>query len=185
MYGTASFDRPGWLSLHFRGLLFRLGRLQFQRGRFPPDWPNDASAPERDGTGDHPGPGALALNVHIPESGGPLSPDACSTSFVQARNLFARSFPEEPYRLARCTSWLLDPQLAAYLPPTSNIVRFQERFHLVAGGANGDAEVMRFVFRQVEPTLDALPRRTTLERAAVEHLRAGQHWQVRSGWRVL
>ena len=159
--------------------------MQFQRGRFPPDRPIVPSASERDGTEARPGPGTRALDVHIPESGGPLSPNACSASLAQVRELFARSFPQEPYRFARCTSWLLDPQLAAALPPTSNIVRFQQRFRLVAGGETGDEEILRFVFRRVAPALDELPQRTTLERAVVAHLRAGQHWQVRSGWLVL
>lgn len=185
MFGEASLDIPDWLTLHFRGLLYRLGRLQFHRWRFPLHVPIDTDTIGNDVTELRPSPGALALDVHIPESGGPLSPAACSESFAQARDFFARYFPEEKYRFAWCASWLLDPQLANYLPPTSNIVCFQRRFHLVAGGSNSDQGIMRFVFRRVAPSLDELPQRTALERAVVSHLRAGQHWQVRSGWLVL
>ncbi|HZR39317.1 MAG TPA: hypothetical protein VFB12_04330, partial [Ktedonobacteraceae bacterium] len=102
-----------------------------------------------------------------------------------ARTFFARHFPEETYRFARCASWLLDPQLADYLPPTSNIIRFQRRFHIVPGGTDCDQDVMRFVFRRVAPSLDELPQRTALQRIIVEHIRAGHHWQYYAGWFAL
>jgi hypothetical protein len=125
--------------------------------------------------------GEPALGIHIPESG-PLTPEACDDSFAQARTFFPRHFPESATRLAICTSWLLDPQLADYLPPDSNIVRFGRRFTLVGDGSDGDADVLRFVFHRIRPNIDELPQRTTLERATVAHLRAGKHWRNRTGW---
>ena len=105
-----------------------------------------------------------------------------SAAIAQARPFFSRHFPETPTRLAICTSWLLDPQLAEYLAPDSNIVRFGRRFTLVGDGYDGDADVLRFVFHRIAPRIDDLPQRTTLERAIVAHLRAGKHWRNRTGW---
>ncbi len=34
-------------------------------------------------------------------------------------------------------------------------------------------------------SLDELTRHTTLERAVVQHLRGGRHWQTRTGWLAL
>jgi hypothetical protein len=183
MFGVAGLDVPQWLTLHFGGKLYRLARLQFERWRLSPRW--QIYSDERSDNEVTLRPGAPALSVHIPESGGSLSPDVCSESFELAHSFFARHFPEETYSFARCSSWLLDPQLANYLPSTSNIVRFQRRFHLVPGGIDDDISIMRFVFRHATLSLDALPQRTTLERAVVAHLRAGEHWQVRSGWLIL
>jgi len=109
------------------------------------------------------------LNVHVPEEGGPLTPAACDASFARARELF----PEQ--REARCTSWLLDPQLAELLPETSNIVRFQRRFELLHEGDVEDARVLEFVFHTLDPDLDTLPQETSLQRAIVAHLRGGGH----------
>jgi hypothetical protein len=175
IFGTTGLDSTNWMTLHFRGTLYALGRLQFGRWRSLPEGPY---------------PGALALDVHIPEAGGPLDQVACAASFAHARDFFARHFPEEKYELARCDSWLLDPQLEEYLPATSNIVRFQRLFQLVPGDAGNDQhdqEVIRFVFSRVPPLppLDDLPQRTTLERAVVQHLGAGRHWQLREGWLAL
>ena len=45
-----------------------------------------------------------------------------------------------------------------------------------------DSEILRHVFVRVPDELDDLPRRTTLERAVVDHLRTGGHWYGVSGW---
>jgi hypothetical protein len=170
LLGDGGLRTSGWLTLHFRGSLYQLGRLQFNRvnvhamhvaGAFPE--------------------GAAALGIHIPESG-PLTPAACDDALAQAQPFFARYFAETPTRLAICTSWLLDPQLADYLEPDSNILRFQRRFTLVSEGNDGDADVLRFVFHRIAPNIDDLSQRTTLERAIVAHVRAGGHWRNRTGW---
>ncbi|HEY4389058.1 MAG TPA: acyltransferase domain-containing protein [Ktedonobacteraceae bacterium] len=185
VFGNAGLSSPRWLVLHFRGDLYRLGRLQFERARLSAWQPIYDDILNKDVSGPRPILDTPILSVHIPESGGPLEPAACSASLAQARDFFARHFPEEPYRFGGCASWLLDPQLADYLPPTSNIVRFQRMFHIVSHSNDGDQDVMQFVFRRTTYSLDELPQRTTLERAVVEHLRSGRHWQFRYGWLAL
>lgn len=148
-----------WLTLHVRGALYELGRLQFHRGE-------------------------SSLGLHIPESG-PLTPEAVTASLDEARAFFPRHFPDEHYTQFTCGSWLLDPQLREYLPEDSNIIQFQKRFELEPyeepEGLDPDVEVLRFVFRTLSTPLDELPRRTALQRAVVDHLKAGRHWQWRRG----
>ena len=170
LLGDGGLRTSGWLTLHFRGAIYQLGRLQFNRMTVRAAHVGDAFHE-----------GEPALGIHIPESG-PLTPEACDDSFSQARPFFARHFPESPVRFAICTSWLLDPQLAEYLAPDSNIVRFGRRFTLVGEGYEGDADVLRFVFHRIAPKIDELPQRTTLERAIAAHVRAGKHWRNRTGW---
>ncbi|GHH27958.1 acyltransferase domain-containing protein [Lentzea cavernae] len=148
-----------WLTLHSRGAVYELGRLQHHRGD-------------------------TAISLHIPDAG-PLTPDAVEASLDEARAFFPRHFPGERYTAFSCGSWLLDPQLREYLPADSNIVRFQQRFELEPGvepeAPDADVEVLRFVFRTLTTPLDELPRRTVLQRAVVEHLQAGRHWHWRRG----
>jgi hypothetical protein len=115
------------------------------------------------------------LNVHVAEEGGPLTPAAVDASFARAREIFPR------HHTARIESWLLDPQLREYLPSTSNILRFQERFEPTGEGGVDDARIVEFVFHTLEPDLDALPRETTLQRAVIDHLRSGGHWHYVAG----
>ncbi|MEU4240892.1 acyltransferase domain-containing protein [Actinoplanes sp. NPDC026619] len=148
-----------WLTLHARGGIYELGRLQHQRG--------DTS-----------------IDLHIPESG-PMTPEAVEASLDEARAFFPRHFPDEHYTSFSCGSWLLDPQLREYLPAGSNIIRFQQRFELEpyekGDGPDADVEVLRFGFRTLTTPLDRLPRGSVLQRAIVDHLRAGRHWHWRRG----
>jgi hypothetical protein len=169
MHGRAGLASPDWLTLHFRGILYRLGRLQFQRT-------------------DIPEVGIPALSVHI-TADGPLTPASCDESFAWATRFFDRYYPDEGYRRAVCHSWLLDGQLARYLPADANIVRFQRRFRIPdeAPVDQADLDVLKYVFdRPAAPLrpgeLDALPQRTTLQCAVVGHLKDGGHWWSRVGW---
>jgi GNAT-like C-terminal domain/N-acyltransferase N-terminal domain len=159
-HGRAGLDEQEWLSRHFCGSIYELGRLQFERSVQDGEW---------------------LLDIHIPEAG-PLDPDGCTASFAAAREFFDAHFPEEPYRRATCTSWLLDPQLAEYLPHDSNILAFQRRFDVLPAEHEGDTDIVKFVFRREWPVaVDELPRGSTLERAIVAHLAVGRHWHVRTG----
>lgn len=93
----------------------------------------------------------------------------------------------------RCLSWLLDPQLASYLPERSNIVQFQRRFQLMptmqTAAERADTVMLEYVFDRIhndahidDALLTSLPQRSTLERAFVSHLRAGRYWYNRAGW---
>nr|BFE68941.1 hypothetical protein GCM10020092_022420 [Actinoplanes digitatis] len=159
MHGEGWPVMQSWLTLHARGGLYELGWLQHQRGD-------------------------TAISLHIPDAG-PLTPEAVDASLDEARAFFPRHFPDEPYTAFSCGSWLLDPQLLRYLPGDSNIARFQHRFELEPyeepEGLDADVEMLRFVFRTLSTPLDQLPRRTVLQRATIDHLKAGGHWHWRRG----
>ncbi|WP_425247814.1 acyltransferase domain-containing protein [Streptomyces sp. NEAU-NA10] len=180
-HGTGGLLSPRWLSLHFHGELYQLGRLQFQRDRVG-RWTSHSPA----AAGLAVGPDEPALSLHVPDFMGPLSSEACDRSLTRAREFFARHYPEEPHAVATCASWLLDPELKRYLPADSNIVRFQERFQVSQVPEEPeDSTPVRFVFGTTDIPLDRLPRRSVLERAVVDHLREGGHWYVASGWFAL
>jgi GNAT-like C-terminal domain/N-acyltransferase N-terminal domain len=171
-YGVGGLRTQWWLSHHLRGALYRLGRLQFGLSRHDD---------------------ARVLDTHIPEWGEPFTEAACDVSFAAARPFFDAHFPEHGARIAVCTSWMLDPQLADYLSATSRILAFQRRFTLYDdppepvehGRTMGDRSVLGFVFHQPRVPLAELTQDTTLQRAAVAHIRAGRHWAQRSGWLTL
>ncbi|WP_163505042.1 acyltransferase domain-containing protein [Fodinicola acaciae] len=167
--GTSGLHTHRWLTLHFRGLIFSFGRLQFERQR---SW---IAVPDEFEVGDR------VLSVHIPESG-PMTPAACDASFAAAKAFYERVFPEEKYAHAVCLSWLMDTQLADALPAESNIVRFQRRFTGTGHRRDGDDAVLEFIFRYQGKDLDSLPQDTALQRAIVSHLRAGNHWYAVTAW---
>ncbi|MER7840474.1 acyltransferase domain-containing protein [Streptomyces sp. NPDC096040] len=190
--------QASWLTRHFRGELYQLGRLQYERARLGEHTARAITATDTDtGTGTNTdtgtdtgtghavsvAPGQPCLNLHIPDYCGPLTPTACDRSLALAREFFPQHFPEEQYPVATCHSWLLDPQLRRYLPADSNIVRFQDRFRPgYVDPEPADTTAVRFVFGAPDLPVRDLPRRTSVERAVGDHLRAGGHWYLGHGW---
>jgi hypothetical protein len=167
--GVGGLHTQVWLTLHFRGHIFSFGRLQFERQRA---W---VSIPGVVAVGDP------VLSIHIPETG-PMIPAACDASFAAAVDFYRRHFPAEKYEVAVCRSWLMDTQLADYLPAESNIMAFQNRFTPTTTSSDGDEAVLEFIFRHVGTDLDSLPQDTVLQRAIVSHLRSGKHWHAVTSW---
>lgn len=99
--------------LRFRGADYEIGRHDYTRAQL--------------GLGD--GVSGHLLMMHIPPSG-PLDVQESEESVATAVESFKLWYPEEPVHGFVCHSWLLDPQLAEYLRPDSNIIRFQQRFDL-------------------------------------------------------
>lgn len=177
-HGGLGARQAHWLTRHFCGKLYQLGRLQYERAGLGTRTAQAITAAGTAVTADSP-----SLNLHIPDFLGPLTPAACDRSVLRAREFFARYFPAESPAVATCHSWLLDPQLRQHLPADSNIVRFQERFRPGWDDREpADTTPVGFVFG--DPGLPArdLPRRTSLERAVGDRLRAGGHWYIGHGW---
>ena len=161
---------------YFSGIEFILGRHSFTRAQL--------------GVG-----GRVAANVlmvHIPPFGR-LDEAESRQSIDRAIELFASNFADEPVAALVCISWVLDPQLAEYLRPESNLLRFQRRFQLLPrvpseDESDGDREMMRHGLEVIPPDgalteadLLRIPQDTTLQRAFVTHIRAGRHWHNRIG----
>ena len=171
-------ELAGWLTRHLHGALFQIGRLQYERLLL-----GQGLGAELRMSGFLCGPGDLTLNLHVPETGARLDPEEVGSSLTAARTFFRRRFRDECPVGMTCHSWLLDPQLAEYLPADSNVVAFQRRFTLGRPRAeDGDLSVRKFVFGDTTTPVRSLPQRTRLEKAVVRHLRAGRHWHIRSGW---
>lgn len=166
---------PSWgLPLVFTGVSLRLGRLAFDRTQPRPNHPFLA-------------PAESGLGTHIPSGGGPLTASACDRSFARAIDV-SRHLPDNVVAFG-CHSWLMDSQLADYLPTESNIIRFQRRFKEFVDRERADWAPIEHVFERrfdgpVVPAdlLAGLPQETTLQRAIVTHLRRGGHWYNQTGW---
>lgn len=178
---VGGFEDYDWLSIHFGGALFALGRLQFQRARLGTHTTAAIVAAGHDAQVGEP-----VLSLHIPRFYGPLTVDLVDAALDDARSFFATHFPAERYRYAVCKSWLLDPQLADYLPAGSNIRAFQDRLtHAYTDDEPDDAGTLQFVFADSTRPRSDLPRSSRLQRAIVDHLDDGGHWYSAMSWLTL
>ncbi|HEY5787144.1 MAG TPA: acyltransferase domain-containing protein [Microlunatus sp.] len=173
-YGSFGLHTQDWLRVAWSGALYWLGRLQF-------NLQPDPLAPGDPATKGEPAHGTWVLSTHIPRSG-PLTPVEVDASFAAARIFFAEYFGEFSVGAFHCHSWLLDPELAAALPVTSNMALFQRRWTLAGEEGDGDEDAVFFTFAERPPVdLSSLPRDTTLQRAILDRLVNGGHWHVCHG----
>jgi hypothetical protein len=175
---SGGFEDHDWLSIHFVGGIYALGRLQFQRAQLG----TRATAAIR-AAGHSAELREPVLGLHIPRFSGPLTVDLVDAALDEARGFFRTHFPAEHYRYAVCKSWLLDPQLVGYLPAGSNIRAFQDRLtHAYTDAEPDDAGTLQFVFADSTRPRSELPRSSRLQRAIVDHLDDGGHWYNALGW---
>lgn len=178
--GVGGLGVMWWLMLHFRGVIFQLGRLQFELQQAG----DEVSASMRE-HGLDADSATNVLSVHIPDFMGPMGYDACSESIDRAVQFFPTYFPEWPVNYVVCNSWLLDPQLKDVLKPTSNIIRFQDRFTIAEGTYDSSNSVMQFVFGKQLRDIDSIHPQSSLERGIISHLKNGKDWHGRQGWFAL
>lgn len=137
--GVGGLGVMWWLMLHFRGVIYQLGRLQFELQHASKEVA--ASLLENGIEADE---STNVLSIHIPDFMGPMDHDACTESISRSVSFFATYFPDWPVHIGVCNSWLLDPQLKTVLKPTSNIIRFQDRFTIADGSYDAsDSSTLR------------------------------------------
>lgn len=154
----------GWIALALFGVVFRLGRLQFEiielNERCLPV--TLAGIPVRNGS--------RAINIHIPEGDG-ITAEKRLDSYRKAY----RFFRQTGYAVFVCHSWLLYPKHTEFLPPESNILSFMKDFNLFMPH-DGNGEMGR-VFGKAWPpandNYDLLPQDTRIRRAFVNRFKSG------------
>ena len=178
--GVGGLGVMWWLMLHFRGLIYQIGRLQFEQ-----HLAGEEIAASMNTAGYEADKDTHTLSIHIPDFMGPMDHDTCSESITQAQHFFATYFPDWPVHFGICNSWLLDPRLKTILKPQSNIIRFQDRFTLTEDAYDASDSVMQFVFGKHVRDIDTITPNSSLERGIIEHLRNGGRWEGREGWFAL
>jgi hypothetical protein len=117
--------------------------------------------------------GDPVLSVHIPNTGA-FKKEACEDSFRRAREVFSACYPEFVWKAFYCHSWMLDPQLHAFLPEHSNILAFQHYFTMFAGKTEGE-DVFNFVFKLQFKEYQDMPEDTSLQRGLKKHYLNGKY----------
>ena len=122
-----------WLRCHYTKRLFRIGRLQFARGKAIIDVPKFGIRK-----------GDPIMEVHIPADG-PMLIEDCKKSIADAKDFFAKYYPDFKYEYFSCHSWLLDKNLNEYLHEGSNILAFAKLFDVVC--EEDSYALLRYIFK--------------------------------------
>ena len=109
--------------------------------------------------------GEPILDVHIPNTGTPLTVDECELSYKLAAEYFKDFFEGKPI-IFHCSSWLLWEKHKEMLKPSSNIVKFMDRYTLVEKGLFDDyLQIWRLFEIDYKGNPEELPRNSSLQTA--------------------
>lgn len=163
-YGTYSFDRAFWPHRQTSLRLFRLGTLEFERVNYKgQDLLLDGVVVLRSGE--------PILSVHIPGDAR-LGGENCHASYDQAKEFFARFYPEFHYKAFFTHTWLLSPALQQLLPQESNILNFQKDYAICHMDEKDNGYIV-WVFKSPKLKPEDFPEKTTLQRTIKNHVLRG------------
>lgn len=149
--GRMFFDRDWWTYRQISMSLFRIGELEYEFQKYE---------------------GENVIAIHIPSDAN-LSKGAVDASMKQAEIFFQNYYHDYKYEKYSCDSWLLSPQLKPLLSKKSNILSFQNRFHIVREN-NEDKGYIEWLFQvPIDTNYKNLPAKTDLQKKVKEILLNG------------
>jgi hypothetical protein len=93
-----------------------------------------------------------------------------------ALGFFDRHHGESPWVAMVCNSWILNTQIETILPADSNLVRHMRDLYLFPVRSSGRDGLWN-IFLQEPVDLGTAPRDTSLQRAVLRFLEAGNAWR--------
>lgn len=163
IFGGYGLKEINWLHNNIECNLFRIGRLQYRFGKAMLfSRKHEMKIGEK------------ILEIHIPRGDRLLFSD-CIKSFNEARAFFNKFFPEYNYRNITCGSWMLDNKsLPSILPADSNIMAFQNAFHVIIRVRSYDC--IRFVFGEHKnrKNLDDFDPKNSFQTKLKNHIDSGK-----------
>ena len=117
--------------------------------------------------------------MHIPFGGG-LTPERALRSFAAVQPFFSRHYPELPFRMIQCVSWIMGKHLEHILPPDANLLNLQHNLYMMPHACNL-YDGLSFLFPTLDeqhPDFDSMPQDNSLRRGIVNFLKNGGRWRV-------
>lgn len=149
--GRMFFDRDWWTYRQISMSLFRIGELEYEFQKYEDE---------------------NVIAIHIPSDAN-LSKGAVDASMKQAEIFFQTYYHDYKYEKYSCDSWLLSPRLKPLLSRKSNILSFQNRFHIVREN-NEDKGYIEWLFQvPIDTNYKDLPAKTDLQKKVKEILLNG------------
>jgi type II secretory pathway component PulL len=107
-----------------------------------------------------------------------MTHEMCGESIKEAKEFFAKYFPEYNYKALATTSWILDSQFEKLLKPSSNLVLFLKELYLLPTVNANDTQMLDRVFNAKrneagELNLSSLPQKSSMQKAIVAHMEKG------------
>ena len=168
-FGTYSFE---WSGRFLAGTRFTFGKLQFEMCPLGKNY-------EKDGIRLR--PKDQVIYIHIPRTGGRLSPEDVDAACATASDFFKQRYGVKEVVFA-CHSWLLYPANKTMLSESSNLYSFMSRFEVIDVQEDAEyKEVWRLFDKDYDGDVSALPQDTSLRRAYAQRIKENKPLGVALG----
>jgi len=158
-YGVSPFF---WGTRVLRGELVKLGRIEFEEKESDFDFTLHGVSIKK---------GDMILGMHIP-TGGQMSPAEIDESLELAYDFYDRKY--DGWMFVRCGSWILYPPFMKLFKEGSNLDSFAKRFEILHSIEEPEFKVAWRIFNTRDiSNPDALPQKTSLQRAIAGYLKNG------------
>lgn len=170
-YGVSERDAL-WMRFMYKGEMFDLGSLRFQKFHFSYAEIERADydyMPLSDEMKHRFPEGEPVINVHI-TTDADLRPEKIEASFQMAHKFFTSYFPEHNYTVFTCRTWMLYRPTQAILPPDSNISAFANRFEIIATNQNTKQALDRIYETSDLDEIERMEKTSSLAEVAYKNL---------------
>ncbi len=168
-----------WLMHHMNMIIFKIGRLQYQKFIWYFKTPYDKNGVKIKR-------GDKFINMHIPR-GEKLDYDECVKSLDMAKDFFQKYFPDFPNDKYACHSWLLYSGNKEFMPEGSNILKFASLYEIIEENEDPESAYLWLYgqkFKNPELIknrketgnyghLDVLPQKTSLQKSTIDFIKNG------------
>lgn len=175
-------SRMEWYRLFYQAIIFKLGRFQYAFSNFNHDYyEKDGVVLKR---------GMPAIYIHIPQSGEKMDDGIREDSYRKAYVFFKKFYPEmlqDDYLPVVCKTWLFFEKHKEFLDKDSSIVRFTGDFDIISKEEWEKFYASIFLFDRDDDdgNYEEYPQKTTLQKAYVNWLSAGNKSGVACGVKLL
>ena len=170
-YGVSERDAL-WLRFIYKGEMFDLGSLRFQKFHFSYaeiERTDYDYMPLSDEMKKRFPEGIPIINVHI-TTNADLRPKKVEESFKLAHEFFTTYFPEHNYTAFTCRTWMLYPPTQELLPTDSNITAFANRFEIFATNQNTKQALDRIYETSDLEEIEKMEKTSSLAEVAYKNL---------------
>lgn len=170
-YGVTERDAL-WLRFIYKGEIFDLGSLRFQKFHFANSEIERADydyMPFSDEMKKRFPEGEPVINVHI-QTNADLRPEKIDESFELAHQFFITYFPEHVYTVFTCRTWMIYPPTQDILPADSNITSFAKRFEIIATNQNTKQALDRIYETSDMEEIKQMEKHSSLAEVAYKNL---------------
>ena len=118
--------------------------------------------------------GDLAINIHIPRLGEPITYEARHSAYQTAKEFFKPYFVGKDKIPFYCHTWILFERHREMLKPTSNILSFINDFELLVPYEYPNYNETWRIFNKPFTTLEEMPKENSIQRAYAELISKGE-----------